>query len=254
MLLGDYLLAKECFNNAVSVQQEHCPRLEMLLHASQFTGLRLDSLQIRDVKFGITFSFVFSLIMCGVVEATFERYTEAKTFLEQATSIDPCSVVAWTLLGESCGIIIVWPLTLPWPGILGILEHQLPNPTEKHALLLNKIVITFALPSTFCHLGLLHESQNDSILAEWAFNEARRQLCLNQDYIQRYGDDDEVEEEEEEDGEEENKSKEEKDTLDDEDSESELYQSTDTIHHLGDYSKRQIVPYVFQRICINYSL
>ncbi|XP_008323970.1 cilia- and flagella-associated protein 70 [Cynoglossus semilaevis] len=144
MLLGDYLLAKECFNNAVSVQQEHCP----------------------------------SLIMCGVVEATFERYTEAKTFLEQATSIDPCSVVAWTLL------------------------------------------------------GLLHESQNDSILAEWAFNEARRQLCLNQDYIQRYGDDDEVEEEEEEDGEEENKSKEEKDTLDDEDSESELYQSTDTIHHL----------------------
>lgn len=38
--------------------------------------------------------------MCGVLAAMFEHYKEAQTFLERATSIDPHSVVAWTLLGE----------------------------------------------------------------------------------------------------------------------------------------------------------
>ncbi|KAK9542292.1 hypothetical protein VZT92_000167 [Zoarces viviparus] len=84
MQTGDYVKAKECFHNAVSVQQAHQP----------------------------------SLMMCGVLAAMFERYKEAKTFLERATSIDPPSVVAWTLL------------------------------------------------------GLLHEMQNNSILAERAFLEA----------------------------------------------------------------------------------
>ncbi|XP_023248869.1 cilia- and flagella-associated protein 70 [Seriola lalandi dorsalis] len=88
MLTGDYMKAKECFHDAVSIQQEHQP----------------------------------SLMMCGVLAATFKHYEEAETFLEQATSTDPPSVVAWTLL------------------------------------------------------GLLHESQNQSILAERAFLEARRQL------------------------------------------------------------------------------
>ncbi|KAG7498635.1 cilia-and flagella-associated protein 70 isoform X2 [Solea senegalensis] len=88
MLTGDYMKAKECFYDAMSVQQAHHP----------------------------------SLMMCGVLAATFEHYDEAQTFLEQATSIDPSSVVAWTLL------------------------------------------------------GLLYESQNDSIMAEWAYKEARKQL------------------------------------------------------------------------------
>lgn len=41
-----------------------------------------------------------SLMMCGVLEAMFERYEEAQTFLERAASLDPTSVVAWMLLGE----------------------------------------------------------------------------------------------------------------------------------------------------------
>ncbi|XP_031704683.1 cilia- and flagella-associated protein 70 [Anarrhichthys ocellatus] len=92
MQTGDYMKAKECFHNSVSVQQAHQP----------------------------------SLMMCGVLAAMSECHKEAQTFLERATSIDPPSVVAWTLL------------------------------------------------------GLLHEMQSDSILAERAFLEARRQLRANE--------------------------------------------------------------------------
>uniref|UniRef100_A0A3Q3EN51 Cilia and flagella associated protein 70 n=1 Tax=Kryptolebias marmoratus TaxID=37003 RepID=A0A3Q3EN51_KRYMA len=66
MLIGDYMKAKECFHDAVSTQQVHQS----------------------------------SLIMCGVLAVMFERYKDAQTFLERATSIDPASVPAWTLLGE----------------------------------------------------------------------------------------------------------------------------------------------------------
>lgn len=38
--------------------------------------------------------------MCGVLATMFEHYEEAQAFLERATSIEPHSVVAWTLLGE----------------------------------------------------------------------------------------------------------------------------------------------------------
>ncbi|KAM7424545.1 hypothetical protein PAMA_000746 [Pampus argenteus] len=65
MLTGDYMKAKECFHDAVSIQQAHRP----------------------------------SLMMCGVLAVMFERFDEAETFLERATSIEPPSVVAWTLLG-----------------------------------------------------------------------------------------------------------------------------------------------------------
>uniref|UniRef100_A0A8D3CEF5 Cilia and flagella associated protein 70 n=1 Tax=Scophthalmus maximus TaxID=52904 RepID=A0A8D3CEF5_SCOMX len=67
MLTRDYMKAKECFHAAVSIQPAHQP----------------------------------SLIMCGVVAATFEQYDEAQTFLERAAHINPPSVVAWTLLGET---------------------------------------------------------------------------------------------------------------------------------------------------------
>uniref|UniRef100_A0AAX7VR65 Cilia and flagella associated protein 70 n=1 Tax=Astatotilapia calliptera TaxID=8154 RepID=A0AAX7VR65_ASTCA len=66
MLTGDYLKAKECYHDAVSIDQVHQP----------------------------------SLMMCGVLAVMFEHYSEAQTFLERATSLDPLSVVAWTLLGE----------------------------------------------------------------------------------------------------------------------------------------------------------
>ncbi|CAK6974928.1 cilia- and flagella-associated protein 70 [Scomber scombrus] len=65
MMTGDYMKAKECFHDAVSIQQAHQP----------------------------------SLMMCGVLAVMFERFEEAEVFLERATSIEPPSVVAWTLLG-----------------------------------------------------------------------------------------------------------------------------------------------------------
>ncbi|XP_068171036.1 cilia- and flagella-associated protein 70 [Antennarius striatus] len=88
MQTGDYEKARNCFHDTVSIQQTHQP----------------------------------SLMMCGVLAAMFERYDEAQIFYEQAASINPSSVEAWTLL------------------------------------------------------GLLHESQHNSILAEGAFVEARHQL------------------------------------------------------------------------------
>uniref|UniRef100_A0A8C9ZIM3 Cilia and flagella associated protein 70 n=1 Tax=Sander lucioperca TaxID=283035 RepID=A0A8C9ZIM3_SANLU len=66
MLTGEYMKAKECFHDAVSIQQAHQP----------------------------------SLMMCGVLAVMFEHYEEAQTFLERAASIEPPSVVAWVLLGE----------------------------------------------------------------------------------------------------------------------------------------------------------
>ncbi|XP_077375017.1 cilia- and flagella-associated protein 70 isoform X2 [Festucalex cinctus] len=65
MQTGDYMKAKMCFHDAVAVQQSHQP----------------------------------SLMMCGVLAAKFNDFEQAETFLERATSIEPPSLVAWTLLG-----------------------------------------------------------------------------------------------------------------------------------------------------------
>ncbi|XP_054588229.2 cilia- and flagella-associated protein 70 isoform X1 [Nothobranchius furzeri] len=65
MLSGDHMKANECFHEAVSIQQAHQP----------------------------------SLMMCGVLAVMSERYKHAQILLERATSIDPPSVSAWTLLG-----------------------------------------------------------------------------------------------------------------------------------------------------------
>ncbi|XP_035254634.1 cilia- and flagella-associated protein 70 [Anguilla anguilla] len=65
MLTGDHVKAQECFQQAVSVEQAHLP----------------------------------SLLMCGILAEMAGRFEEAETFLEQATSLDPNNVVAWTLFG-----------------------------------------------------------------------------------------------------------------------------------------------------------
>ncbi|XP_051919026.1 cilia- and flagella-associated protein 70 isoform X1 [Hippocampus zosterae] len=65
MQTGDYMKAKMCFHDAVAVQQSHQP----------------------------------SLMMCGVLAALFNDFEQAETFLERATSIEPLSLIAWTLLG-----------------------------------------------------------------------------------------------------------------------------------------------------------
>ncbi|XP_036408678.1 cilia- and flagella-associated protein 70 [Megalops cyprinoides] len=65
MLTGDHLKAQECFQQAVSVDQSHLP----------------------------------SLLLCGILAEMGERFEEAETFLERATSVDPTSVVAWTVFG-----------------------------------------------------------------------------------------------------------------------------------------------------------
>lgn len=41
-------------------------------------------------------------MMCGVLAIMSQHYKDAQTFLERATGIDPQSVEAWTLLGETC--------------------------------------------------------------------------------------------------------------------------------------------------------
>lgn len=41
-------------------------------------------------------------MMCGVLAFMSEDYKDAQTFLERATGIDPQSVEAWTLQGETC--------------------------------------------------------------------------------------------------------------------------------------------------------
>ncbi|XP_029702607.1 cilia- and flagella-associated protein 70 isoform X2 [Takifugu rubripes] len=88
MLMQDYMKAKECYRDALSISQSHNP----------------------------------SLMMCGVLAIMYEHYKDAQTFLERAAGIEPQSVVAWTLL------------------------------------------------------GLVYERQNESILTEWAFQEARKAL------------------------------------------------------------------------------
>ncbi len=101
MLTGDYMKARECYHDAVSVQQAHQPRLESLLlywkHKLNETLLPVCDLGGNVCLYPLNFS---SLMMCGVLAAMFEHYDEAKTFLERATGIEPPSVVAWTLLGE----------------------------------------------------------------------------------------------------------------------------------------------------------
>lgn len=41
-------------------------------------------------------------MMCGVVAIMSQHNKDAQTFLERATAIEPQSVEAWTLLGETC--------------------------------------------------------------------------------------------------------------------------------------------------------
>lgn len=43
-------------------------------------------------------------MMCGVLAIMYEHYKDAQTFLERAAGIEPQSVVAWTLLGETCHV------------------------------------------------------------------------------------------------------------------------------------------------------
>ncbi|KAM8877374.1 cilia- and flagella-associated protein 70-like isoform 1-T1 [Synchiropus picturatus] len=65
MLTGDYMKAKECFQDATSSEQTHPP----------------------------------SLMMCGILAAMAENNKEAEMFLWRAASVDPPCVMAWMLLG-----------------------------------------------------------------------------------------------------------------------------------------------------------
>lgn len=89
--------------------------------------------------------------MCGVLAVTFEHYEEAQTFLEQAVNTDPSSVVAWTLLGEP-----------------GVRQRHKRDTVNQH-------LGSVCLPVT-CPAGLLHQTQDQSRLAQRAFLEATKQL------------------------------------------------------------------------------
>ncbi|XP_053550194.1 cilia- and flagella-associated protein 70 [Bombina bombina] len=65
LLTGDYTKAQECFHEAVTLNRDH----------------------------------THSLILCGILAVLMDRYEEAEVFFEDATCVDPHSIIAWTMLG-----------------------------------------------------------------------------------------------------------------------------------------------------------
>ncbi|XP_074088928.1 cilia- and flagella-associated protein 70 isoform X2 [Macrotis lagotis] len=65
LLINDIIKAQECFRKALSLNQTN----------------------------------INSLLLCGLMSIMLEHYDEAEIFFEDATCLDPTSVVAWTLLG-----------------------------------------------------------------------------------------------------------------------------------------------------------
>ncbi|XP_004701470.1 cilia- and flagella-associated protein 70 [Echinops telfairi] len=65
LLIEDNSKAQECFRKALSLNQNH----------------------------------IHSLLLCGVLAVLMENYEQAEIFFEDATCLEPTSVVAWTLLG-----------------------------------------------------------------------------------------------------------------------------------------------------------
>uniref|UniRef100_W5M3G9 Cilia and flagella associated protein 70 n=1 Tax=Lepisosteus oculatus TaxID=7918 RepID=W5M3G9_LEPOC len=65
MLTSDYSKAEECFHQAVALDQRHLP----------------------------------SLLLCGILAEMGGRHEDTETFFEDATCVDPSSVIAWTLFG-----------------------------------------------------------------------------------------------------------------------------------------------------------
>lgn len=45
------------------------------------------------------FDTVSSLLLCGIIAVMMEHYEEAEIFFEDATCLEPSSIVSWTLLG-----------------------------------------------------------------------------------------------------------------------------------------------------------
>ncbi|KAM5151786.1 LOW QUALITY PROTEIN: cilia- and flagella-associated protein 70 [Mantella aurantiaca] len=65
LLVGDYIKARQCFHEALLLNQQHLQ----------------------------------SLLMCGVVAVLLDNNGDAEVFFEDATCVHPSSVLAWTLLG-----------------------------------------------------------------------------------------------------------------------------------------------------------
>ncbi|XP_060060633.1 cilia- and flagella-associated protein 70 isoform X2 [Erinaceus europaeus] len=65
LLTEDNIKAQECFQKALSLNQNH----------------------------------IHSLLLCGVLAVLMENYEQAEIFFEDATCLEPTNVVAWTLLG-----------------------------------------------------------------------------------------------------------------------------------------------------------
>ncbi|XP_069913921.1 cilia- and flagella-associated protein 70 isoform X3 [Oryctolagus cuniculus] len=65
LLTEDNIKAQECFRKALSLNESH----------------------------------IHSLLLCGVLAVMMENYEQAEIFFEDATCLEPTSVVAWTLLG-----------------------------------------------------------------------------------------------------------------------------------------------------------
>ncbi|KAM4632127.1 cilia- and flagella-associated protein 70 [Discoglossus pictus] len=65
LLTGDHIKAQECFREALAINRDHIP----------------------------------SLLLCGITAVLLDHYEDAEVFFEDATCVDPSSILAWTMLG-----------------------------------------------------------------------------------------------------------------------------------------------------------
>ncbi|MEE6497647.1 hypothetical protein FKM82_002800 [Ascaphus truei] len=74
LLIGDNIKAQECFHEAVILNREHLHRTDIA-------------------------PSVHSLLLCGITAVLMDHYSDAEVFFEDATCVNPSSVLAWTMLG-----------------------------------------------------------------------------------------------------------------------------------------------------------
>uniref|UniRef100_A0A8C5WYI1 Cilia and flagella associated protein 70 n=1 Tax=Laticauda laticaudata TaxID=8630 RepID=A0A8C5WYI1_LATLA len=93
LLTEDNLKAQECFREAVGLDANHLP----------------------------------SVLLCGIMAVMLQNYEEAEVFFEDATCVEPTSVVAWTMLGTNLANITLYDLEMLiarvlTPSVLGTLS------------------------------------------------------------------------------------------------------------------------------------
>ncbi|KAL7979102.1 hypothetical protein Chor_015126 [Crotalus horridus] len=89
LLTEDNLKAQECFREAVGLDANHLPRYHSVWNCGQ----------TLTVLAGLDANHLPSVLLCGIMAVMLQNYEEAEVFFEDATCVEPSSVVAWTMLG-----------------------------------------------------------------------------------------------------------------------------------------------------------